>query len=123
MAKKDERTPVIEYIWILKGTQVGNKQLKRGCYLAPGRIIQLDKKYKSVEKMPSGKPVDFKVDEAKAAKLIEENQAIACKRDNSGSPWYPVDIFGEKIPEDIKIVEVKPSSKKKDDGKKADDPS
>lgn len=121
MGNVDDREENIENIFIRSGTQISNAQLKRGCYLEPGRVYKIDKKYTSVEKLPSGKPVQFKISNTDAAELIVANKAICVSKDVAGSKgnWTAVDIFADPLREDIPIVlkeDVKtPAAKKQDE--------
>ena len=113
MARKPVKPAKIEDIYILRGTQVGNRELARGCYLAPGRYIVIDQKYDSVEKNSAGKRVKFKVDENIAGKLIQENAAVNVKKDKKSGKWVACDVYGKPLEEAIPLVQ--PGTKKKEE--------
>ena len=112
MAGKRRKSAKIKHLYILRTTQVRPpEELKRGCVLEAESIVEIDYNYESVNKLASGETVDFKVNEEQAAILIQNNQAIPCRRDGKDGDWYAVDIFGDKIPEAIQIKQ--PGKKKK----------
>jgi len=104
----------LETIWIINNTQVGNAELKRGCMLEAGRIYEIDKKYPSIERNSTGSPVDLKISEADAAKLILENQAVNAVKNKSGK-WVAADAFGNIVDDGPKIIIKKAGSAKKVD--------
>ncbi|MCK5012242.1 MAG: hypothetical protein KAS66_00320 [Candidatus Omnitrophica bacterium] len=112
MSRKPVKPAKIEAIYILRGTQIGNRELARGCYLAPQQIFTVDdKKYESVEKTAKGKTVKFKISEEDAGKLIQENAAVNVKKIKG--EWVACNVYGKPLEEAIPIILVDPKKEEK----------
>jgi hypothetical protein len=100
--QRDTRQPKIENIYILSRTQVSNPELRRGCMLDPLQVFAIGKRYDSVEKLPTGQTVRFRISEEAAAELILANKAVNVIKE--AGKWVAADIFGDKLRDGMPIV-------------------